>query len=405
MSYTLRSLVLNNSNNDSNANNRNNLNNNTRFVRITQALEAIIMEDHSLYSEICSHENLEVAYNKAKKGKTVKNYVIQFERNLSEKLLQLRNELLFHTYNPKPLQTFILKDPKTRRINKSEFRDRIVHHALCNIIEPIFDKIFIYDSYANRKGKGTLKAIQRFDFFKRKISKNNTKPCFVLKADVRHYFDEVDHDILIKIVRTKIKDERTIWLIKKILENYTFNKQGKSMPLGNLTSQFFANVYLNELDQFVKHHLKVKYYIRYVDDFVIFENDAAKLERYTVLINEFLLQILKIELHPDKSKVLCLQHGISFLGFRIFYYHKLLRKTNIRKRKQISKYFIENKKDTGYDEVYESFQGWNAYAMHANTYKLRMYFTNIIEHNYPNEIASTELNRLIKTIQQTSTTY
>ena len=145
----------------------------------------------NLFSSLCSYENLESAFMKARTGKTLKLYVIKFENELKQNLLALRNELTFHTYRPKPLETFIIRDPKTRKISKSDFRDRIIHHALCNIIEPLFDKQFIYDSYANRLGKGTFKAIERFDFFKRKVSKNNTKEAYVLKADIKHYFETV----------------------------------------------------------------------------------------------------------------------------------------------------------------------------------------------------------------------
>ncbi|MEK6817013.1 MAG: hypothetical protein AABY09_05340, partial [Nanoarchaeota archaeon] len=135
------------------------------------------------YEELCSYENLEDAFSKAKRGKTKKPYVIEFEEQLKENLLQLRADLLMQTYQPQPLKTFILRDPKTRKISKSAFRDRVVHHAICNIIEPFFDKRFIHDSFANRLGKGTLNAIKRFDDFKRKVSKNNTVRCYVLKAD------------------------------------------------------------------------------------------------------------------------------------------------------------------------------------------------------------------------------
>jgi retron-type reverse transcriptase len=229
--------------------------------------------DDDLYSQVCSYKNLELAFHRAKQGKTLKLYVIKFEKDLKDNLFQLRNELLFHIYQPQPLKTFVIRDPKTRTISKSDFRDRIVHHALYNIIEPIFNKVFIYDSYANRKGKGTLKAIKRFDHFKRKVSKNNTRNCFVFKADIRHYFEAVNHQVLLNIIQRKIKDIRVIWLIKTILNNYFSGQKDIGMPLGNLTSQFFANVYLNELDQFVKHKLKAKYYLRYVDDFVILNQD------------------------------------------------------------------------------------------------------------------------------------
>ena len=177
-------------------------------------------ENSNLFDKLCSYENLELAFRKARKHKTLKHYVIEFEKNLKENLLSLRTELIFHTYKPKPLETFIVHDPKTRKISKSDFRDRVVHHALCRIIEPIFDKTFIYDSYANRIGKGTFKAIERFDFFKRKASKNNLRNCFVLKADVKQYFENVNHEMLLNIIRKKIRDEKIAWLVETILKNH-----------------------------------------------------------------------------------------------------------------------------------------------------------------------------------------
>jgi len=354
----------------------------------------LIMLYYNLYNELCSYENLELAYKKARKHKTLKPYVIEFEKELKKNLSILRIELLLHSYKPQPLETFIIRDPKTRKINKSDFKDRIVHHALCNIIEPIFERIFIFDSYANRKGKGTLKAIQRFDFFKRKVSKNNTRNCFILKADIRHYFDEVSHEILINIIKRKIKDEKVIWLIKQILSNFNSEYKGKGMPLGNLTSQFFANVYLNELDYFVKHKLKIKYYIRYVDDFVIFNSNKEILEKNKEKINLFLKDELKLELHPDKSKIILLEKGITFLGYRIFYYHKLLKKNNLRRRK----FILLNYNNLDYNKIYSSFEGWLAYAKRANTSNLRKKLIRKFEKLFPNEISDIEINRWLKII-------
>jgi len=237
----------------------------------------------NLYEKIISLKNLIFAYKKARKGKTKKNYVKEFEENLAYNLKILHDELKAQTYKPKLLITFILRDPKTRKISKSDFRDRIVHHALVRIIEPIFDKTFIYDSCANRKGKGNLFAVKRFYSFMRKVSRNgkingwfnkNQVKGYCLKADIKHYFQEVDRKILLEILSKKIKCEKTIWLIQQILDNFD-NEKG--MPLGNLTSQFFANVYLNELDQFIKHKLRAKFYIRYVDDFVLMNSSKEKL--------------------------------------------------------------------------------------------------------------------------------
>jgi retron-type reverse transcriptase len=319
-------------------------------------------------------------------------------------LLALQNELLDETYKPKQLKTFILREPKTRNISVSDFTDRIVHHALCNIIEPIFDKSFIHDSYANRLGKGTHKAIERFDYFKRKVSKNNTKKCHILKCDIKKYFDSVNHKILTDIIKKKIKDEKTIRLIELILENHSSkNSKNSGMPLGNLTSQFFANVYLNELDQYIKHKLKIKYYIRYVDDFIIMHDTKDNLKSYKIKIDMFLQSKLKIELHKEKSKIRLLNQGISFLGFRIFYFHKLLKKNNLKhmwKNMLICKKKYA-RKQASYDEIYLKFDGWIAYAKNANTSKIINKIQNKFHNLFNYQIASIEIYRWIKITNNT----
>lgn len=351
-----------------------------------------------LYSQLCSFDNLLLAFLKARKGKTTMLYVIEFERNLVNNLHLLRTELLLHSYRPKPLETFILRDPKTRKISKSDFRDRIVHHALCNIIEPLFEKQFIYDSYANRVGKGTLRAIRRFDQFKRKVSHNFTRNTFVLKADIRHYFDTVDHQLLLSIIQQTIKDQRVLWLIKIILDNYHATKQGKGMPLGNLTSQFFANVYLNELDQFVKHELKAKYYIRYVDDFVILHSSPVKVWEYQQKIDSFLNEKLALQLHPDKSRIIPFQRGTEFLGLNIFSRHKRIKQKNLRKfyQKLQSLYEEHNQSNAAYDQIYDFLEGWVAYAKQANTYRLRQKILTEVEQKFPQEISTKEVNKQLK---------
>jgi retron-type reverse transcriptase len=321
----------------------------------------------NLYPKIYDIKNLVLAWKRARKGKTKKEYVIEFEKNLGINLRALHNELKFQTYAPKQLRTFILRDPKTRKISKSDFRDRVIHHVLVNILEPIFDKTFIYDSCANRIGKGNLFAIKRFEKFQRKITKNLSSSGYCLKADIKHYFQEVNHETLLQIIKEKIIDEEVIFLIKKILENgVSANKKG--MPLGNLTSQFFANIYLNELDYFVKHKLKAKYYIRYVDDFVILHSSKPKLEIWKEEIGEFLKEKLNLELHPDKSKITRLSKGIDFVGFRNFYHFKLLRKRNVRK--MLFKIEEYNRDKLSKEKLLKGFQGWNAYAKWADSYNL-----------------------------------
>ena len=335
----------------------------------------MFMKSHkNLYNEVISLGNLTLAWRKARKGKTKKDYVKTFEEDLIENLLKLHSELKNQTYSPEPLKTFILRDPKTRKISKSAFRDRIVHHALCNIIEPIFDKSFIYDNSANRKGKGTLFALKRLDYFIGKVTNNRASKAFCLKADIKHYFQEINHSALLEIIKRKIKDKQVLQLIRCILRererereaHFLINRKG--MPLGNLTSQFFANVYLNELDRFVKHKLRVKYYIRYVDDFVILHKSKKQLDIWKREINRFLLDKLRIELHPDKSRIINLSRGVDFVGFRNFYFHKLLRKRNIKNMRR--KIHLFNQEEISYNKFIEIFQGWKAYSDWSNNYKL-----------------------------------
>ncbi|MFH1631064.1 MAG: reverse transcriptase/maturase family protein [Candidatus Aenigmatarchaeota archaeon] len=329
-------------------------------------------------------------------------------------MLKLQAELESETYKPRPLKRFIIRDPKSRVIHASHFRDRVVHHALCNIIQPIFEKTFIHDSFANQIGKGTHKALNRFDEFKRRVSRNgrllenamysNQTVGHVLKADIKHYFQEVDHEVLMNIIGKKICDERVIWLIDIILNaNLTssddeiclvkWNKSKgirtssskKGMPLGNLTSQFFANVYLSELDYFVKHQLKARYYIRYVDDFVILHRSRGVLESYQNQIAEFLRSRLRIELHPDKTKISLIYHGTPFLGFRVYYYHKLLKKSNIRHFQRQLEWLIQLYRfgDISEQSLTASVDGWLEYAIYGNTRKMRQRVTNIINKLYP----------------------
>ncbi len=336
---------------------------------------------NKLYEKLCSTENLTLAFNKAKKGKSKKEYVINFEYNLESNLKELRNELINKTYSPNPLKKFMIKDPKTRTIHASIFRDRIVHHVIVNLLEPIFDKIFIYDSFASRKNKGTHNAVIRFKSFIRKVSSNgsliknpysnNSIKGFVLKADIKHYFDSIDHKVLINILKRKIEDKDFIWLIQKVLDNFETEK-GKGLPLGNYTSQFFANVYLNELDYYVKQILKSKCYIRYVDDFVILHKNKKRLEYFKNCIDNY-LPCLKIKLHPDKTKIYALRNGINFLGYRVFYYYTLLRKRNI---KSFNKKFKEllglyKNGELTKEQLENRLAGWNGYANFGNTFNFR----------------------------------
>ncbi len=334
-----------------------------------------------LWEKLISYDNLLLAYENAKKHKTANPVVEEFSEDLQKNLIMLMHELWTKTYKPKPLITFTLRDPKTRTICKSNFRDRVIHHALVNILQPIFEPRFIYDSFASRIGKGTLAALQRYMQFLRKVTHNgkltndarhaNYVVGYSLKCDIKHYFETVDHEILLNIMKKHIKDENIIWLIKVILNHYDSGTSGRGMPLGNWTSQFFANVYLNELDHYVKHVLKAKYYIRYVDDFVLLHRSKRVLVEYELCILSF-LNGLKIELHPHKCKIIPLSRGVSFLGFRVFYNHTLVRERNIRKIKAKLDSLLDDYEMglVSYYGVWAVWRGWYAYSIHGNTYFL-----------------------------------
>ncbi len=334
----------------------------------------------NLYQKLCNLDNLVSAFRKARKGKSKKDYVIKFESNLQTNLENLQKDLINKTYYSSDLKKFIIRDPKTRTIHASIFRDRIVHHAIINILNPIYEKIFIYDSFASRKNKGTHNAINRFESFIKKVSSNgrliknnfnnNSIQGYVLKADFKHYFGSVNHEVLTSILRKKIGDEDLINLIKIVLDNFEISK-GIGMPLGNYTSQFFANVYLNELDYYVKHTLRIKYYIRYVDDFVILHKNKKRLRYFLEHINNF-IPCLKIKLHPEKTEIHALRNGITFLGYRIFYHYKLLRKRNIKyfMKKLEGNISLYNNKEISEEQFESRINGWFGYAKFGNTFNL-----------------------------------
>jgi len=332
-----------------------------------------------LYKQLYSIGNLNLAFRRARKGKSKKNYVINFESNLERNMAILQRDLRLKIYRPNKLKKFIIRDPKTRIIHSSIFRDRIVHHAIVNILNPIYEKIFIYDSFASRRFKGTHTAVKRFEYFVNKVSlngrkikkpfNNNSIKGYILKADIKHYFATIDHEVLLNILKKKIKDDDLIWLIRITLANFKTSENGKGLPLGNYTSQFFANIYLNRLDYFVKHRLKANCYIRYVDDFVILHKDKRILLRYKSKIEKY-IKFLKLELHPDKSEIYALRNGITFLGYRIFYHYRLLRKRNINHfiKKFNDKIDIYRRGEMNNEELKGFLDGWNGYSSFANTY-------------------------------------
>lgn len=278
------------------------------------------LKSPTLFGQILSLGNLRRAFDNFKHGKTKKPDVIIFSENHVKEIYRLYDQLRRKTYSHRPYEHFYVRDPKLRSINKASVRDRVVHHAIFSKLYLMFDRSFIYDSYSCRIEKGTHRAVRRLHEFFRKESRNNTRDCWVLKCDVRKFFDNINQGILLLLIKRRVKDEHVLWLISVILKSFP-----KGLPLGNITSQLFANVYLNELDQYIKHVLKVSYYIRYCDDFVILSHEKPFLEKLIPVIDGFLQNYLKLVLHPNKILIRKYSQGIDFLGYVSFPSHAILR--------------------------------------------------------------------------------
>lgn len=283
-----------------------------------------------MFTTIISFENLCAAWKEFIIGKKRKKDVAEFSLNLSGNLYMLHEELKSKTYRHGPYQAFGISDPKPRNIHKATVRDRVLHHAMYRILYPYFDPEFISDVYSCRNGKGTHRAINRFYYFARKVSKNNTRTCWALKCDIQKFFASIDHAILMDILRRHFFDEDTLQLVKEVV--YSFETvSGKGLPLGNLTSQLLVNVYMNQFDQFIKHVLHQKYYIRYADDFIFLSENRIELEMLIPRVEEFLTNELKLLLHPQKVFIKTWASGIDFLGWVCFADHKILRTSTKRR--------------------------------------------------------------------------
>lgn len=343
----------------------------------------------NLYGKIANFTNLLYAFEKARKGKRSKSGVAIFEYNLERELLRLEQELQKESWQPGGYVSFYVTDPKRRKISAAPFRDRVVHHALINVVGPIYERQFIHDSYANQIGKGTHRAMNRCTHFLRGHR-------YVLQGDIAQFFPSVDHTVLRDILARPLRDLSTLHLIDLILDSgagvlnseYTphwfpqdfVSGQGsllavarpRGLPIGNLTSQFWANVLLNELDQYVKRELKCKAYIRYVDDFLLFHDDKAQLHGWQAQIAAF-LNNLRLQLHPRKSVVFPTRLGVEFLGFRHFTAHRRLRPANARrfhrKLEQMAAAYTAGNLPLA--KVNESVQSWVAHAAHGDTWRLR----------------------------------
>ena len=350
----------------------------------------------NLWPQVIEFENLWKAARQAQKGKRFRGSVLAFNHNLEQNLLQLQVELHTKTYQPGEYHSFEIADPKPRLISAAPYRDRVIHHALCNVIMPLMERSFIDDSYANRVGYGTHRALKRCVQFSRTSR-------YVLQCDVRRYFPSIDHLILKDKIRHHLKCRDTLWLIDNIIDNgrvhepiltyfpgdtlLTPLQRHAGLPIGNLTSQFFANVYLNGLDHFVKETLHAQKYLRYVDDFLIFADDWQFLTDARQALESY-LETLRLTIHPIKSQLFETSKGVNFVGFRVipvgedfpFVKHPARKDVRIRVRndnlsrarlrlKQLQRDYAQGKIDL--TVLTQRLRSWEAHLKHGDTYRLR----------------------------------
>lgn len=276
-----------------------------------------------------------------------------------DNILSLHNDLKQGVYTHSGYHAFKINDPKPRDIHKASVRDRLLHHALYRGLYSIYDKRFIHDSYSCRLNKGTHKAMLRFQKFLRSVSKNHTRTCWVLKCDIKKFFASIDHATLKGILARDIADTQILSVLENVIDSFS-NTQGVGLPLGNLTSQLLVNVYMNEFDQYAKHILKGKHYIRYADDFVFMSPDRDELLSILPQVREYLSSVLKLELHPHKVSIGTIASGVDFLGWVHFPTHRILRSAT-------KKRMLRNLKVSRDEKRLQSYRGL---LTHGNTHKL-----------------------------------
>jgi hypothetical protein len=336
-----------------------------------------------MYDQLCSWDNLLWAYRRASKGKRGQSPAAIFEYRLEDNLLQLQRELQTQTYRPGAYHSFYIHEPKRRLISAAPFRDRVVHHALCWLIEPRFERAFIGDSYANRVGKGTHRALDRCQEFARQFR-------YVLPCDIKQFFPSIDHAILRDTLARKVDDVRGLWLIERILASgvgvlageytpvyfpgddlFAINRP-RGLPIGNLTSQFWANCYLNPFDHFVKRELRCEGYLRYVDDFLLFADDKHALWEWRAALVERLARV-RLTIHAESAQVRPTATGIPFLGFTVFPMHRLLKHRKgiafQRKWRGLLLEYIQGKISLA--QLDACTQGWINHVRYGDTWGLR----------------------------------
>jgi hypothetical protein len=341
----------------------------------------------NLYLEICSWENVYRAWRRARKGKRGREPAASFEFNLEANLVRLQRELRDKTYRHGAYNSFHIHDPKRRLISAAPFRDRVVHHALCRVIEPLFERRFVFDSYANRVGKGTHRALDRCQAFARRFR-------YVLPFDVRQFFPSIDHGVLRATLSRVIADPDVMWLVERILESGVgvlseeyemvwFPGDGlwaalrpRGLPIGNLTSQFWANCYLDPFDHFVKRALRCGKqrggYLRYVDDFLLFADDKTTLWAWREAAVAYLAD-LRLTIHGNRAQPRPVTEGMPFLGFVIYPTHRRLKRRNVvnYRRRLRGLVAAHQAGEISDDQLAASALGWINHARYGDTWGLR----------------------------------
>ena len=336
---------------------------------------------HHLFEKIATLENLIAAAHAALRGKRMRMPGAAFLADFEKEVVLLHEELWAGSYRHGGYTYFTIHEPKERLVAAAPFRDRVVHHAIVRVIEPIFENRFIEDSFACRRGKGTHAAMRRAAEFARRFR-------YALKCDVRKYFPSIDHGVLVGLLQRVIADKRLMALIQAILETHADGQrqewpvggdlldvriQKRGLPIGNLTSQFFANVYLNPLDHFVKHELQVKGYVRYMDDFLLFGDDRGTLRRQGREVYGKLAE-LQLEMHPDKYRLLPTSCGVDFAGYVVFTDGRIrIRSSSVRRFDRRHKNLLWDLRcrRTKAARITQSVRAWVAHAEHAQSYGLR----------------------------------
>ena len=367
---------------------------------ISDKTEGIVILD-DVYDRICQYEELYQSHIEARKGKRYRDDVLTFTDRLEENLIELQNELIWQTYTVGKYRPFYVREPKLRLVMALQYRDRVVQWDIYKQLYPFYDKMFIEDSYACRRDKGTHKAADRLQYWLQQVSRKPGE-WYYLKLDISKYFYRVDHLVLLDILSRRIKDQRLMRLLSEIInsedtrfglpagvspedcpEEQWLNDVG--MPIGNLTSQLFANIYLNELDQLCKHELRLHYYIRYMDDVIILSNDKRELAEIKEIIEDFLNNVLHLDLNK-KTAIRPCYDGIDFVGYRIWATHRKLKKQTARRMIRNVKRMCEevaagNMSKEEFERVAASYNG---VLQHCNSYGLRRKLNDIYFHySYP----------------------